>query len=88
MSFPVAVAILLVVAGLVLGLLPERHCRVPALPLLVLAPGLILWIAALHGLGTGLLWTVALAALYRGPLIYWLRSAFGIGRRNGSRQAG
>lgn len=88
MSVPVAVATLVVLAGLFLGLLPERRRRVPALPLLVLAPGLILWIAALHGLGTGLLWTAALAALYRGPLIYWLRSALVIGRRNGTRQAG
>lgn len=88
MSAPVAVASVLVLAALFLGLLPERRRRVPALPLLALSPVVILWIAALHGLGTGLLWTAALAALYRGPLIYWLRSAYGLGRRNGARQAG
>ena len=88
MSAPVAVASVVVLAALFLSLLPERRRRVPALPLLALAPALIVWLAALHGLGIGLLWTAALSALYRGPLIYWLRSAYGLGRRNGARQAG
>lgn len=88
MSAPVLIASLVVFAGLLLGLMPERRRRVPALPLLALAPGLLLWIAALHGLGIGFLWSAAVAALYRGPLIYWLRRLRGLGRRGGAGQVG
>ena len=88
MSAPVIVASVLVLAGLLLGLLPERRRRMAALPLMALAPGLVLWIAALHGLGIGVLWAAAVAALYRAPMIYWLRRLCGFDRRNGAGQAG
>jgi hypothetical protein len=70
-------AILWVLAASVTALLPMRRQMVPGLALLVLAPGLIVWIGVVHGW----LWAVpaalAYVSMFRNPLRYVLRRALG-----------
>ena len=77
MSGPAFAACLWVIAAAATALLPMRAQMLPGLALLIAAPGLVVWIGAVHGW----LWTVpavlAFVSMFRRPLAYLLHRLTG-----------
>ena len=77
MSLPLILGCLWVLAAAATAMLPMRRQMVPGLALLIVAPGLLVWIGLVHGwlwLAIGLF---AFLSMFRNPLLYFLRRALG-----------
>lgn len=77
MSPPLILGCLWVLAAAATAMLPMRRQMVPGLALLIVAPGLLVWIGLVHGwlwLAIGLF---AFLSMFRNPLLYFLRRALG-----------
>ena len=77
MSPPLILGCLWVLAAAATAMLPMRRQMVPGLALLIVAPGLLVWIGLVHGwlwLAIGLF---AFLSMFRNPLLYFLRRATG-----------
>ncbi len=73
MSAALIAGALWVVASAIVAMLPMRRQYVPGVALLLLAPGLIVWIGATHGwVWTGLA-LAAFLSMFRNPLRYLWR---------------
>lgn len=75
MSLPLILSCLWVVAASIVAFLPMRLQFVPGLVLLLLAPGLILWVGASHGWLWSIPAALALISMFRRPLGYLVRKA-------------
>ena len=77
MSPPLIAASLWVLAATVTALLPMRLQYAPGLKLLILAPGLLVWIGLTHGPWIAVLAAFAVLSMFRRPLIYFAKKAAG-----------
>ena len=77
MSAPVIAASLWVLAGVAVALLPLRFQYLPGGLLLLIAPGLLVWIGAMHGVWVALAAMLAVLSMFRRPLRELLRRARG-----------
>lgn len=77
MSAPVIAASLWVLAGVTVALLPLRFQYLPGGLLLLCAPGLLIWLGAVHGAWVALAATLAVLSMFRRPLRGLLRRARG-----------
>jgi hypothetical protein len=59
-----------VLAATVTALLPMRRQYLPGITLLIVAPGLILWLSWDYGWWVGLLAVAAFVSMFRNPLRY------------------
>ncbi len=78
MSLSVLLAFLWVVASAIVAMLPMRHQYAPGLPLLLVAPVLIIWIGYDHGWGFSVVGLLAFGSMFRHPLRYLTRKALGL----------
>ncbi|MEM6760723.1 MAG: DUF2484 family protein [Pseudomonadota bacterium] len=60
-----------VFAATAVAMLPMRYQYVPGVALLILAPGLILWIGISYAWWAGLLALAAFVSMFRNPLRYF-----------------
>ncbi|MFD1344714.1 DUF2484 family protein [Litorisediminicola beolgyonensis] len=75
MSAALVAACLWAVAATVTACLPMRAQYTPGLTLLILAPGLLVWIGWAHGWGWTLAAALAVLSMFRNPLRYfWARA--------------
>ena len=72
MSLPLILACLWVVAAAITATQPMRRQRIVGLPLLLLAPVLILWLSVVHGAWVGVVACLAVLSMFRRPLLYLL----------------
>lgn len=88
MSGSLITACLWALAATVTALLPMRMQYPPGLTLLIAAPFLLIWIAIQHGLWIGALGGLGFVSMFRRPLWYMARRAFGLAvpPRPGDRQ--
>ena len=77
MSIPLTLACLWVLAGTATAMLPMRHQYAPGLTLLIAAPILVVWIGIEHGPWIALAGVLAFLSMFRRPLMYFWRRAFG-----------
>jgi hypothetical protein len=77
MTAPLVAACLWALAATVVALLPMRRQMVPGLALLLTAPGLIVWIGAVHGVWWAVAGLAAFLSMFRNPLLYFARRALG-----------
>lgn len=77
MSLSALAGALWVIAAALTALLPMRAQAIPGLPLLVLAPFFIAWLAWDHGWLIGLFALFAFLSMFRRPLAYLLRRLSG-----------
>ena len=78
MSAPLILGALWVVAAAITAMLPMRRQFVPGVILLICAPPLIGWIGWQHGAIWLLFALFALLSMFRRPLLYFARRAFGL----------
>ncbi len=78
MSTPLTLACIWVLAATAVALLPYRRQMVPGLALLIVAPVLIGWIGWVHGWIWSAVALLAFGSMFRRPLIYFGRRAFGL----------
>lgn len=78
MSLSLTFGCLWVLAATATALLPLRLQRYPGLPLLILAPVLLGWIAHTHGLIWLAVGLFAFGSMFRRPLEYLGRKALGL----------
>ncbi|MCE8525767.1 DUF2484 family protein [Ruegeria pomeroyi] len=81
MSWTILLGALWVIAATVVALLPMRRQYAPGLVLLILAPVLIVAIGIEHGMLAGLLALAGFVSMFRNPLRYLWRKAFGPAER-------
>ncbi|HBS49959.1 MAG TPA: UDP-N-acetylmuramate--alanine ligase [Rhodobacteraceae bacterium] len=79
MSTAAISAALWVLAATGTAFLPMRRQYAPGLGLLLLAPGLILWLGAAHGWGWSVAALLGFLSMFRNPLRYLWRKARGEG---------
>jgi len=77
MSAPVIAASLWVLAGAMVAFLPLRYQYLPGGLLLLCAPGLLVWLGAVHGIWVALAALLAVLSMFRRPLRELLRRAWG-----------
>lgn len=77
MSLILVLACLWVLAATLVAFLPMRLQYVPGSALLLAAPVLLVFIALEHGVGLTLFGLFAVLSLFRRPLLYYWRKAFG-----------
>ncbi len=77
MSLPLALGIGWVLAATLTALLPMRLQYPPGILLLIAAPGLILWIGAVHGWVWAVLGLAAFVSMFRNPLRYFYAKVSG-----------
>ncbi|GAA6199461.1 DUF2484 family protein [Aquicoccus sp. SU-CL01552] len=77
MSPPVIAAALWVLVATGVALLPMRFQYIPGAALLLVAPVLLVWIGAVHGVWVALAATLAVLSMFRRPLREVLRRARG-----------
>ncbi len=77
MSAPLIAACLWALAATVTAVLPMRLQYVPGIALLVLAPVLLGWIGAMHGLVPAFAALAAVVSMFRKPLRYFWAKARG-----------
>ena len=77
MSLSLIVGCVWVLAATCVAFLPFRAQFPPGIALLVLAPVLLAWIGWENGIWVTLAGTLAFVSMFRNPLIYFLRRAFG-----------
>ena len=77
MSAPLIAASLWVLAGVTVAFLPLRFQYLPGGLLLLIAPALLVWIGAVHGVWVALAATLAVLSMFRRPLRELLRRARG-----------
>jgi hypothetical protein len=78
MSLPLILGAIWVVLGAITATLPMRLQRYPGIPLLIAAPVLLIWIGFVHGWLWVALGTFAFLSMFRRPLNYFIRWAFGL----------
>ena len=77
MSLPLIFASLWVIAGTFVAFLPMRLQFSPGFLLLLAGPCLLLWIGVEHGTWLALAGLMAFVSMFRRPLGYFARRAFG-----------
>lgn len=77
MSLSLIIGCLWVLAATIVAFLPFRAQFPPGIALLILAPGVLGWIAWDHGLLWGLAGLLAFVSMFRNPLVYFWRRARG-----------
>lgn len=78
MSPPLVLGTFWIIAAALTAMLPMRAQMIPGIALLIAAPVLLVWIGLTHGwlwLAFGLF---AFLSMFRNPLIYFARRAFGL----------
>lgn len=78
MSLPLTAGAFWILAAALTAMLPMRAQMILGLGLLIIAPVLLIWIGLTHGwiwLAFGLF---AFVSMFRNPLIYFARRAFGL----------
>jgi Protein of unknown function (DUF2484) len=78
MSPPVIAACLWVLAATVTAFLPMRRQYLPGVPLLILAPVILIWLGVQHGIWITGVATLAFLSMFRNPPIYFARKAMGL----------
>ena len=78
MSLPLILGALWVVAVAGTALLPMRQQRYPGVPLLVVAPILLIWTGWVHGILWVFVGLFAVLSMFRRPLNYLIRQALGL----------
>lgn len=73
MSASVLASALWALAATIVAFLPMRHQYIPGVTLLVLAPGLIIWLGVQHGWLISLLALAGFVSMFRNPLRYFWR---------------
>ncbi len=73
MSMALIFGCLWVLVASIVAFLPMRRQYAPGLALLVLAPGLLGWIAVEHGGGVMVFGLFAFVSMFRNPLIFLIR---------------
>ena len=77
MSTPLILGCFWVLASAITAMLPMRRQMVPGIALLIVAPFLLVWIGWVHGWLWLALGLFAFVAMFRNPLLYFLRRALG-----------
>lgn len=77
MSWPLIAASLWAIAATITALLPMRLQYAPGLTLLILAPFILIWLAATHSIWIAVLGLFGFLSMFRNPLIYFYRRARG-----------
>ena len=77
MSWSIVIAALWVLIATVTALLPMRRQYLPGVTLLLIAPGLILWLGYDFGWGWSVAAFLAFASMFRNPLKYLFARARG-----------
>jgi len=77
MSLPVVLSCLWVLAAALVALLPMRRQFAPGFVLLAMVPVLIVWLALTYGAWAGVAILAVFVSMFRRPLIYLAKRAFG-----------
>ncbi|MFN0116221.1 MAG: DUF2484 family protein [Paracoccaceae bacterium] len=78
LSWPLFAACLWVLAAAGTAMLPYRRQFPPGIVLLILAPLILIWIGAAHGIVPALLGTLGFVSMFRRPLWFLSRRALGL----------
>ena len=78
MSLPLVLGTFWIIAAALTALLPMRAQMIPGLALLIAAPLLLIWIGLTHGWLWCAFGLFAFVSMFRNPLIYFARRAFGL----------
>lgn len=78
MNRPLIAAGLWVLAATITAFLPMRRQFPPGILLLILAPGILVWIGLVHGVIWVVLGIAGFVSMFRNPLIYYIRKARGL----------
>jgi hypothetical protein len=75
---PLAIGCVWIVAAAITAIVPMKHQMIPGIALLIAAPILLIWIGMTHGWAWLAFGLFAFVSMFRRPLIYFARCAFGL----------
>ena len=78
MTNPLTLGALWVIIAAITAMLPMRRQAILGLPLLIAAPVLLVWLGLVHGVFAVAFGTFAFLSMFRRPLNYFARKAFGL----------